>query len=354
MRKLVLFPMLFLVGCARLITQVSIFDTQCMVDQVALESSLNRAIGNISTYEARNQYAEVEKELIPKIIRLVTDLNAKHYIANEDKQRTIETLENVYSGELHSAHEKHRQAVHDFLEAKQLTDSNKRLMKLLEVQANVLHGDKIIREVAVELEQQLALTSSELLRNAGEDSLVKSLEAAKKEVKSMSSGSDYSKLVHDPIAALVVNADKKCWEGVYNETWGSGSWGNTDIAIKMESAVEYTLKGLRLDSAKVTQAVFKTLGQAIQLTAAAYGVPVSGKSATPQEGVAIDDDVVQADQKKLDADSSRRVSRRSALALMEVIVSQDEALKDAGKWKEAVTHIKKSFETYKPTLLIPE
>jgi hypothetical protein len=94
-------------------------------------------------------------------------------------------------------------------------------------------------------------------------------------------------LFADPFASRIVHAPESYWRGIFNRAYGEGNFGNTDIAIKMQSMGDFTIKGVRVDATKVTQATFAGVGQAIKLAAAAYGVPVAG--AFPTYGPAAKD-----------------------------------------------------------------
>ena len=342
-------------GCARLNTEVNIYDARCLTDPTATESALNVAVARILANEAQNQYSKAKSSLAPEIESLVKNLAAGHYIEQKEQEKTAKHLQTTYSDAVEKARAKHREAVDDFLESKRVNAPKAKLAELASARSNVIEGDQLLDRVVLELVQQIELVGAGN-GSAPDDAAPKLLQNIKGFEKkadrtSRAIAAGYS-ILDDALASHVIYSEPTCWKGVYNQTYGRGVFGNTDIAIKMESAGDYTLKGLRLDTTKVTQAFFKTMSQAIQLTAAAYGVPVPGKSVSPQEGVAIDDEIIQADQKKLDSESARRMSRRSSLALMEVIVSQDSALQDGNKWKDAVEHIKKTMEMYKPTLLI--
>jgi hypothetical protein len=85
---------------------------------------------------------------------------------------------------------------------------------------------------------------------------------------------------NDPYASIVINAPSNYWEGVYNRTFGVGTLGDTDIAVRMESVGDFTIKGVRDDASKITSASFQGVQQAVKLAAAIYGVPLPTPSSS--------------------------------------------------------------------------
>src|SRR5262249_5124925 len=71
-------------------------------------------------------------------------------------------------------------------------------------------------------------------------------------------------LLDDPRASAVVYAPDRYWGRRFNNTFCKGSFGNTDCAVKMEGLGSFTLKGVRLDATKITQATFSVAREAIQ------------------------------------------------------------------------------------------
>jgi len=162
-------------------------------------------------------------------------------------------------------------------------------------------------------------------------------------------------LLDDRYASRVLYAPESCWKAEFGTASGHGYFGNSDIAIKMEDAGSFVVKGLRLDASKMTQALFKGLNQGIMVLAGAYGVP-SGKSSTGQnqagEDGSVYEDVANAEKQKLDSTLSIRLSRDRTLRLFEEIVAQQAALAmdSEGVWRPALANIKHSIASYKNLL----
>jgi hypothetical protein len=128
--------------------------------------------------------------------------------------------------------------------------------------------------------------------------------------------------IFDDIAAsAVVTAPDRFWRGVFNEAYGSGNGGNADIAIKMVSLGDFSLKGVRLDATKVTPAVFQGITQAVTIAAAASGVPVGAVHAAGQSATqpAVGDDLLEADRSKAEARGKLQDARIAALRVFRAI-----------------------------------
>lgn len=177
-------------------------------------------------------------------------------------------------------------------------------------------------------------------------------EAIQKNYKALTGGLD---LFDDPLAAIIISAPENYWQGVFNKTEASGQIGNTDIAIKMETIGTFTIKGVRLDAAKVTQASFQVLKKSVQLVAAAYGVPVPGSTPPPAGATSTEtatDIVANIDQLRQEAVYKRQISRFAALTLLDLIIAEQSDLLSNNNIlrKEAVGRVKKSFAAYKSQL----
>ena len=128
--------------------------------------------------------------------------------------------------------------------------------------------------------------------------------------------------------------------------------GNTDIAIKMETVGSFTIKGLRVDASKVTEATFDVLKQSIRMVAAAYGVPLpAAEKKTQQDVGGSPTNVVMAvDEVRQLADRKRLLSKSAALTLLDLIVAQRSDLALASTRTTAIQNLKRSFEAYKGQL----
>jgi hypothetical protein len=144
---------------------------------------------------------------------------------------------------------------------------------------------------------------------------------------------------------LIINAPSDAWRGLYNETYGLGSFGNTDIAVKMEGLADFTLKGVRVDSTKVTQATMAGITTAVKVVASAYGVPLpsssGGGSTQTQTQTKIAPD---PEQQKLDAEQKLKSQRAAIADILEAIAQESSAVAGTDEQrKAAVQRIKDVF-----------
>jgi hypothetical protein len=164
-------------------------------------------------------------------------------------------------------------------------------------------------------------------------------------------------LLDDPRASAAVYAPDHYWERRFNDTVCAGSFGNTDCAVKMEGLGSFTLKGVRLDATKITQATFSVAREAIQTVAAIYGVPVP-KGAPAANGQASNTQAASTSEipspvkRQWDASGSRLQCRLARLAILDSILGQRQAIAgvDQIPRDQAVIAIKAVFQANRPQL----
>jgi hypothetical protein len=180
-------------------------------------------------------------------------------------------------------------------------------------------------------------------------------------------------LFDDPIVSLVVHAPDNYWRNgeedafrswrrnrrrsLFNDTRASGQFGNSDIAIKMEYDLpgNFTIKGMRLDARKVTEATFKALRMSIELAAMMYGIPVP--KATP-EGTAdrlqaASADFATAEDGRREAEQQRREARVATVSILNTIVAEAAALADEARVVSASGNVRSVYAAYRPRLQPP-
>lgn len=154
-------------------------------------------------------------------------------------------------------------------------------------------------------------------------------------------------VLDDPRAAAIVYAPEDYWTGQsYNKTLCSGWLGNSDCAVRMESLGDFTLKGVRLDATKITQATFSVAREAIQIVAAVYGIPVPKSEPTK---VAPGDkgsesqapgEITSPVKRQRDAETAILQLRLARIAMFEMIVAQSQAIEDDKTREQAIQSIK--------------
>jgi hypothetical protein len=85
-------------------------------------------------------------------------------------------------------------------------------------------------------------------------------------------------LTESTLAYAVASAPEDKWALEYNRTFGRGTFGNLNFAVKMVSLADFTIKGVTFDPSKVAQVASKVTTQSLLLAAQIAGVPVTGLS----------------------------------------------------------------------------
>ena len=228
-----------------------------------------------------------------------------------------------------------------------ISDKDKYKSLLLEAQNHFAAGSYSLKSLAVQLSEDFAIAGSgwEKLPSAAKEAQVQ-------KVYSLLQGAD---LLNDPLVSFVVQTKnrKKYWKGIYNKTVTRNGFGNSDVAIAMESLGNFTIKGVRLDAAAVVAASFKTLSQGIQLMSAVYGVaPVKaqGESETGANTSTTNNSIADIEAKKKELEIRGRLSKLSTIAILEAIISRKDDLQNSATLPGAITAIKSTFDIYKPQL----
>jgi hypothetical protein len=158
-------------------------------------------------------------------------------------------------------------------------------------------------------------------------------------------------LLGDPLVSFVVKTrnQKKYWKGVYNKTVTRNGFGNSDVAIAMETLGDFTIKGVRLDATTVVAATFKSLSTGIKLLSNYSGVALpkaaAGENTTDEQPM-----YGQVIEKKLEQERNSILSKKAAFSIMEAIVSRRTAISDPALVGEKVREIQQVYTIYKPLL----
>lgn len=120
-----------------------------------------------------------------------------------------------------------------------------------------------------------------------------------------------SEIATTEYAYAVASAPESLWKTNYNQAFGSGSFGNVDVVIRMNSTADFSVKGMRFDASTVAQVASKVMTQALLIGAQMAGVPV----ATASTGTTSGGDAVSkssADLAALDSALARRDALNAA------------------------------------------
>ena len=89
-------------------------------------------------------------------------------------------------------------------------------------------------------------------------------------------------------ADIIAAADERLWKKNFNRAFAKGDLGNVDIVIRMNSAADFSVKGMRFDASTVAQIASKVLTQSLLVGAQLAGVPVAtARTDSPTGGNAL-------------------------------------------------------------------
>ena len=83
-----------------------------------------------------------------------------------------------------------------------------------------------------------------------------------------------SELTNTEFAYIVASAPELLWAQNFNQAMGTGTFGNVDVVIKMNSTADFSVKGMRFDATTVATVASKVMTQAVLLGAQMSGVPI--------------------------------------------------------------------------------
>jgi len=182
--------------------------------------------------------------------------------------------------------------------------------------------------------------------------------AASTPAPSLTQGGD---LIDSPYAFAVAGADEQDWSRYYNQTIGSGQFGNFDVAIRMVSLGDFTIKGVMFDPSDVARAVSRVAVQSLATAASAYGVPVrlptsSGATTTtpPPDGTALaqaSTQLSQAQEAAARTEAKLQNYRDALVSIGQAILQERSKIRGTKDERSAAkAAIKATFDAQKPRL----
>ncbi len=144
---------------------------------------------------------------------------------------------------------------------------------------------------------------------------------ASADVRSLTGG---NVITGDANASLVARADEKHWSPVYNKAFANGMLGNVDIAIKMDSVGDFTVKGVSFDPSQVAQVVSKVTSQALVVATQIAGVPVL-TTAPSGDGAALAKSsarLADLNKQRVDAEAEARETRATLIDIGLAVVRE--------------------------------
>lgn len=191
--------------------------------------------------------------------------------------------------------------------------------------------ESIDKEILAEGEQELVNSRKELFNSGG--------------------------IEHSPVLYDVVNAPEKDWAKYFDRSYGSGYFGNVDIAIKaLDEPGNFTVKGLSFNPADVATMASKVTTQTVVLAAQIAGVPVNINGTPSGNGVElanaskrISTAVSSSEQLKVSLNNQKL----ALINLAQAILAEQDNIANNDKREEALKAIKAVYESHKDNMSIP-
>ena len=131
-------------------------------------------------------------------------------------------------------------------------------------------------------------------------------------------------------AFFVAAADERHWAPAYNRALGRGRFGSTDIAIKLNSAADFSVKGFVFDGRATAHLVGQAGAEALKIVAGGFGVPIA-PSGDKDGKVEVDGTKLMSDAAvTVAADRAREAAVRAALfRVADTILAEEQRLSTA-------------------------
>ena len=343
---------LVLTACASLRVDVSILDRRFWSSPTQLGNAVSEQVADLIRKRGDGRIGKAREKLKADahaaLVAMTqtrcldpTTNNIRGCVSQDDLERLNSGLSNSVDTQFAEADVHFQKAFSLLVTASKENDDIKRVDSLFDAQREVVTGYEIISRVADAVSADLrralqpATDNLTLPSNAGS---VANASRAVADINATVNGLIGDRgILDDPLASSVVYADEQFWRrreapfGI-NDTFATGFLGNTDIAIKMESIGDFTIKGVRLDAAKITQATFAVGRQAIKAVAALNGFVLPGDSnpkagASPPAPFAETPVAISSpDTRRQTAEDALLRRRLARLAIMETILAQRDAL----------------------------
>ncbi|TAM30618.1 MAG: hypothetical protein EPN60_05000 [Nevskiaceae bacterium] len=338
LKALALLLLLSLAGCARMSVQVDVFDRRGLAPEDALEATVGLAASQHAIAAAQDGYARRQVIIVKAIGDYYQKLVGALVIAPDDLPGLVSTVRTQVSTELARLAEDRDAASQRAQRARLQTGEARRRefrAAMDEFTGADLRWEQFYAQVLIELDDQAqskaALAADlrllEVRRNLAE--------SGKLRLDLLTAGLG---LFDDPYAAYLVNAPERYWQGVYNRAHGSGVFGNTDLAIKMEGPGMFTVKGVKQGTSKLTQASLQVLKQGVQMVGVAYGLPLAGLSSKPVAAVG---ELAGPAGELVEAATAPALTRSATVYLLDAVLAERGALAaaDAGERRKALNRI---------------
>ncbi|WP_250486979.1 hypothetical protein [Caballeronia sp. GaOx3] len=340
-----------LAACARLQVDVSILDRRYWASAPRLRDSIANEVADINEKRVSGQFFGAQED-IKRQVRTALDELAGPKSGYKLSALTVNT---VYASMSHNTDQSFSQAGQYYSKAftelieLQNSDLPYDTTQLLSIQREIDAGNGELRSLAdslsVDLRKAIGLDVSPGRKDTrGAQTIAQTERSITSKINSIVG---INGILNDPLASSVVYAPESFWkrpESPYgiNNTYASGIFGNADIAVKMESVGSFTIKGVRLDTSKITQATFATGRQTIKAVAAVYGIPLPAPGAATAPGPAsgavvpeVDIGFASPEEQRDNAQMAMNRARVAKLNVISAILAQRNALQGSDDTQRA-------------------
>lgn len=233
-------------------------------------------------------------------------------------------------------------------------------------------GEEDRARIEAEMARQLRIRAARLasLQREVEDEILESLESSPDEVRSQVAKAGRQAirtsrasliagqgLVQDPLAHTVASSADEAWAPGFNQVLGRGTFGNLNMAIKMEELGDFTLKGLTFDPSDVARVAGKVTTQALILASQIAGVPIATTSTQPGTPATTGQSLATSSKRLAAAESERALAQAKSaahaeglFAVAQVVLREWPALESESRRAGGVAAIKSGFAANLPRL----
>lgn len=165
-------------------------------------------------------------------------------------------------------------------------------------------------------------------------------------------------IVGNEFAYAVASAPEGFWHRSFNEVWGSGVFGNLDMAIRMNELGDFMLKGLTFDPRDVALMASKVGVQAMIIAAQISGVPISapagsgGQTPAPGSALASSSKSLQDLQDRMTAKLNSVRQQRMALKNLGNIILAEKGVLGTNNFQTGVDRVLSGYEVLKTKITI--
>lgn len=339
-------------GCAQLTVDVNVLDRKFWSSPEQLSNSIAEQVANMARKRANGEFTRARETINSQARQALVHLAKAGGVDPGDVEPLATKLAKFVNDGFKNADGHFETAFTKLGSAS--ADPKNRLEILFQAQGEVDAGYASIRrvqeQVSADLRMHIEATELHLAISRSKPTVTAAVEPAKQaesKIEAATRGLIGDRgILDDPLASSVVYAPESYWQrpesphGI-NNTYAAGTFGNTDIAIKMEAVGDFTIKGVRLDASKITQATFAVARQAINTAAALYGIPLplgGTKTTTPAAATPFAETPIgfqSPDRRRAEADQALLLRRMARLTVLETILVQREALTNSATTPEA-------------------